>query len=102
MNPLVEKAYALKAPELEIWSQDQTVTLATLLNIVITWVGIIAGVIAFFYLVIGAFMYLTAGGNEDGAKKGQQAIINAIIGLLIITLSWGILSAVINTLNRTS
>lgn len=67
----------------------------TLINKVVTWVLVLAGLVAFLYLIYSGFMYLTAGGNPDAAKKGQQGIINAIIGLVIIFLSWAIIRTVI-------
>lgn len=68
---------------------------------IIGWVMILAGVIAFFYLVYSGFIYLTAGGNADAAKKGQQGIINALIGLVIIFLAWAIVSAFTGFLSGT-
>lgn len=61
------------------------------LDRLINWVGIIAGIVAFFYLVYGGFIYITAAGNPESAKKGGQAIVNAIIGLVVIALAYGIL-----------
>jgi hypothetical protein len=77
-------------------------TLTDLVNVVTNWVFIVAGVIAFFYLVYSGFIYLTAGGNPDSAKKGQQGIINAIIGLVIIFLAFAIVKAIISLLNTSS
>jgi len=67
-------------------------TLATIVD----WILLIAGVVAFFYLIWAGFTYLTAGGNPDAAKKGQQGIINAIIGIVIIALAFAITRAVIS------
>lgn len=72
-----------------------------IVNQVATWVFMIAGVLAFFYLVYAGFIYLTAAGNPDAAKKGQQGIINAIIGLVIIFMAYGIVRIVISFLKTT-
>ncbi|HOX41570.1 MAG TPA: hypothetical protein PK263_05265 [bacterium] len=56
-------------------------------------IGTIAGVVVFFYLIYSGFIYLTAGGNAEQAKKGQQGIINAAIGLIIIVLAYAIFQA---------
>ncbi|MFA5926701.1 MAG: hypothetical protein WCT32_05670 [Patescibacteria group bacterium] len=58
------------------------------------WIGVIAGVLAFFYLVYSGILYLTAGGNAEQTKKAQQGIINAVIGIIIIILAYTIVSAV--------
>ena len=47
----------------------------------------IAGAIAIIFLILGAFQYLTAYGNEEKAAKGKSAIIWAIIGIVVIILS---------------
>ena len=73
-------------------------TWMTLMEIVTTWIFIIAGVVAFFYLIYSGFIYLTAGGNPDAAKKGQQGILNAIIGLVIIVLAYSIVRGVVSLL----
>jgi len=86
-----ESDLTLDSP-LTSWSLDD------LLSTVTGWVFIVAGIVAFFYLVYSGFIYLTAGGNPDAAKKGQQGILNAIIGLVIIALAYGIVTAVIGLL----
>lgn len=70
-----------------------------ILTRVTTYVFVLAGVIAFFYLIISGFTYLTAGGNADNAKKGQTGMINAILGIVIIFLAYAIVRAVVSFLN---
>ncbi|MCX6808321.1 MAG: hypothetical protein NTW50_01470 [Candidatus Berkelbacteria bacterium] len=74
---------------------DTNWTIGTIVGTAINWVSLIAGVVAFFYLIYSGFLYLTAGGNADAAKKGQQGILNAIIGIVIIALSYAIFTAVV-------
>ena len=68
-----------------------------LVDRLVNLVGIIAGVILFFYLVFSGFQYLTAGGNADQAKKGQQGIVNAIIGIIIIVASYSLFQIIRDT-----
>lgn len=70
-----------------------TQNLNQILSMLVNWVAIIAGLVAFFYLVYSGFLYLTAAGNAEQAKKGGQGIINAIIGIIVIALSWGLVTA---------
>ena len=51
----------------------------------------LAGMATFIYLLIGGFGYLTAAGNEEAAKKAQGQITDALIGFLIIFLSYWII-----------
>ncbi|MFZ2189294.1 MAG: hypothetical protein WA057_06260 [Candidatus Magasanikiibacteriota bacterium] len=50
----------------------------------------VIGMIFMGYLVMGAYWIFTANGEEEKAKKGQEAITMAIIGLAIILMSYGI------------
>lgn len=65
-----------------------------LVTLIVTWLLYFAGVLAFIFLVISGITYITAGGNPEQAKKGQQGLINAIIGIIIVALSFAILRAV--------
>jgi hypothetical protein len=73
-----------------------------LITAVLPWVSLAAGVIAFAYLIYSGFLYLSAGGNAESAKKGQQGILNAIIGLIIIALAYTITTALVGTFNNTT
>lgn len=95
---IIAKALAVDVGQLAINSSTADTNLNGLVGTIIGWVMILAGIIAFFYLVFSGFTYLTAGGNPDAAKKGQQGIINALIGMVIIFLAWAIVSAFSNLL----
>ena len=63
---------------------------------VINWVlGITFG-IAVLFLIIGGFWYITSAGNEETASKGKSTVINAIIGIIIIVLSYVIVNVISN------
>lgn len=64
---------------------------------VIDIILIVAGALAVIYLIYSGILYITAAGNPDSAKKGQQGIINAVIGIVIIVLAFIIFRAVANT-----
>jgi hypothetical protein len=48
----------------------------------------IAGLISILMIVIGGFRYITAQGNEEMAESGKKTLQWAIIGLVIILLSY--------------
>lgn len=60
----------------------------------------LAGLVALLYLIIGGFQYIMSGGNEDQAKIGRKRALNAIVGLIIIILSYTIVSVVYRTLSN--
>src|SRR3990172_628449 len=53
----------------------------------VNWLLILAGVLAVIYLVYGGVLYITAGGDAEKATKGRTAVINAVIGIVIILLA---------------
>jgi hypothetical protein len=57
----------------------------------------ISGTAAIMYMVVGGTQYIMSGANEDLAKTGKKRMQNAIIGLIIILLSYTIISVVIRT-----
>jgi hypothetical protein len=97
MNGIIEKAYAVAS--ITPISPDTTdvTDLGTLVSRIATWLTYAAGVAAFIYLVYSGILYISAAGNPDQAKKGQQGIINAIIGIVIIVLAYTIISVVQNS-----
>ena len=61
----------------------------------------VLGLIAVAFIIYGGFRYLTAGGNEDAAEAGKKIITNAIIGFVIILMSWVILVVIQRALTGT-
>jgi hypothetical protein len=59
---------------------------------ILNWFLIIAGAIAVIYLIYGGVLYITAGGDAEKATKGRTAVINAVIGVVIILLALVIVS----------
>ena len=73
--------------------------IVALISNVINIVLFVAGVLAIVYLIYSGILYITAAGNPDAAKKGQQGIINAVIGIVIIVLAFFIARAVASYAN---
>ena len=55
-----------------------------------------SGMIAVVFVIIGGYRYITSNGNEESAEKGRNTLVNAIIGLVIIILSYVIINVVVN------
>jgi hypothetical protein len=66
-------------------------------NIVKVILGI-AGTVAVLFIIIGGFQYILSGANEDLAKRGRTTVVNAVIGLIIIILSYTVIAVVSKTL----
>ncbi len=65
-----------------------------LIKVVINWLLGIAFGVAVLFLIIGGFWYITSAGNEETAEKGKGTAINAIIGIVIIILSYVIINVI--------
>lgn len=51
-------------------------------------VFIAAALAVLVYLVIGAFRWITSGGDKDAIGKARGTIVNALIGLAILALAF--------------
>lgn len=70
-----------------------------LISTVINWMLGIAFGVAVLFLIIGGFWYITSAGNAETAEKGKNTAINAIIGIVIIILSYVIVNVVTNLIS---
>src|SRR4051812_16563503 len=55
---------------------------------IINFLLLFAALIAILMIVIGGYKYITSAGNAESAKSGRATVVNAIIGLAIIILSF--------------
>lgn len=58
----------------------------------------LAGLVAVLFLIIGGFRYITAAGNEEAGASAKKIITQAIIGIVIIILSFVIVRVISNAL----
>lgn len=61
-----------------------------------------AGAVAVVFVIIGGFMYITSSGNEEQAEKGKKTLINAIIGVVVIIMSYVIITVITNLVSSPS
>jgi hypothetical protein len=57
-----------------------------------------SGVVTVLFLMLGGFWYLASAGNEETAEKGKKTLINSVIGLTLVILSFAIVRIVGSTL----
>lgn len=69
-------------------------------QVVINLFLLIAGITAFFFILYGGFVYLTAGGDAAKATQGRTYIVNAVIGVIIIFAAYALARFVINITQR--
>ena len=57
---------------------------------IVNWVLGLLALIAVILVLIGGFMWMTAGGNEDKIGRAKKLLVAAVTGLVIILAAWGI------------
>jgi cytochrome bd-type quinol oxidase subunit 2 len=77
---------------------DQNSTVTRELMTLIDTALVVAGLIAVAFLIYGGFRYITSAGNDEVAEGAKKTIQNAIIGLVVIILSYVIIAVITNAL----
>ncbi|MBU2566836.1 pilin [Patescibacteria group bacterium] len=73
---------------------DLPTMIGRIINIALGFIGILLLV----YLVYGGFLWMTSGGSDEGVKKAQTMIKNAVIGLVIVVAAFAISNFVLLSL----
>ena len=63
-------------------------SLGDIVSALLPYILVIAGLILFGILIMGGFGLLTSGGDPEKVKKSQGQITSALVGFLIIFLSY--------------
>ncbi len=58
----------------------------------------VLGVIAVGIVIVGGFIWMTSGGNEEKLEKAKKLLKNGVIGLVIILASWAIATFILTRL----
>lgn len=101
MLELIGRAYAQGTAIPSIPAVTGVATFREFFGRVITVVLIVAGALAVIYLIYGGILYITAAGDQEKATAGRTAIVNAIIGIIIIALAFAIVAWVTNAIQGT-
>ena len=73
-------------------TDDPIVLIIRIIRIALTFVGVgLTGL-----LVYAGFLWMTAAGNDDQIGTAKSTMKNAVIGLLIIMMSWTLATFIIN------
>jgi hypothetical protein len=80
-------------------SLGDNITVAGIIMYIITRILLpLVGLISMLFIIIGGFQFITARGDEEAASAGKKTLTNAIIGLVIVILSYIIVTVTINAL----
>ena len=73
--------------------------LGTVISNAITIAFIVAALVVLFFLILGAFQWITSGGDKERINKARGTIVSALIGLAILALALLIVNVVSTILN---
>lgn len=79
-----------------------TTDLGSLISWILNIVFAIGAIIALFYLIWGAFNWITSGGDKGKTADARNRIIAAIVGLILLAATWTLLTVVLNLLGAGS
>ncbi len=105
---LASPAFAGTIPEISPVNSGKVDAPKTVQNIAVSAINIllfVTGAIAIIYVILGGYRYITAGGDPKKAEAARSTIINAVIGVIIVTASYFIINVAISagtTLSSTS
>src|SRR3990167_5978780 len=73
-------------------------SIGQIVGFLVAFIIVIAFLAALLYIVIGAFQWITSGGDKQKVADARNHIIAAIIGLIVIALSFVIINVVLQAL----
>lgn len=79
-----------------IISPDQSI--GSIVSFAVAFIVVLSFLLALIFIVIGAVQWITSGGDKQKVADARNHIISAIIGLIIVALSFVIVNIVITAL----
>jgi len=65
--------------------------ISALLSGVVQLILVVAGLIAFVFLLLGGIKWITSGGDSANVEKARNQIMQAVIGLIVVFAAWGLM-----------
>lgn len=83
-----------------VWTQCAPDGIATLscipllIQVVIYWALIFAGIVAIFLVIYGGYKYINSGGDPKQADTARKTLMYAVFGLLIVFMSFFVIRVI--------
>lgn len=77
------------------WNPTDISDFGTLVNQIINFVAAFVGVVAVLYLIMSGFNYIMSQGNAKKVAAAKNAMMNAIIGIVIVIIAYIIVRLVL-------
>lgn len=75
-------------------ASDKIGGVAKMINVVVVMITAIVVMVALISIVIGGYIYMTAGGSADRVRLAKSWIVSAIIGIILALLAYTILTLI--------
>lgn len=98
LSQLLAAGIAKAAPSVGPVNVSTSGDLNTIIGKIIDWVLGIAGAIALLFLIIGGVRYIISAGNPTQTEGAKKTIIYALVGLIVIILSYVLIKVVMDNL----
>jgi len=97
--PLAFLAATLFSPMVALADEPGNINLdvnrvVNILNNIKTWFAEAIFVLGIIIMLYAAFLYMTAGGDDEKINKAKKAFIYGIVGIIVAMLAYGIWDAV--------
>lgn len=67
---------------------------AGMLSVLLPNIYIISGIILLFLMIMGGFTIVAGGDNPEQIQKGQKTLVGAIIGFMVIFISYWVVQLI--------
>jgi len=74
---------------------DGRTIITNLTTNIVSWLIFIGAAIAVFFIVLGGYKVITSNGDDKTAKEGKDMVLNSLIGLIIMGLSFTLVTLVV-------
>ena len=95
LNSMLFAVFAATDAELQVDENTLEFAIPTfgdILTFIIRLFFVMAGLAALLYLLLGAFTWITSGGNKESVEKARDKIQAAIVGIILVVIVVAILA----------
>jgi fumarate reductase subunit D len=73
-------------PQVQVTSKEQIITI---IQNITGWFAVIVFILAVVFILYAAFMFITAGGDDEQIKKAKHVLLYGIIGIVVALIAYG-------------
>ncbi len=99
---LLARADALSNLDKAAGSLKSDVSLGTRIGTIINGILSIIGVVMLVLFIYGGFTWMTAGGNEEKVRQATKILASAVVGFILVFLSFALTNFFIQSYNKAS